>query len=117
MHRQILLGLRIRHAALLDQPHSLKLELARKLPTLHDAPPVPLKHLTWCLRNRVQAKWTLTWEDTPDGRGKFYEPKNGFRGRVEVVGWDDLIGDARERNSAVFARAGLNPRKFFSDQD
>src|SRR5665213_1007217 len=55
MHRQILLGLRIRHAALLDQPHSLKLELARKLPTLHDAPPVPLKHLTWCLRNRVQA--------------------------------------------------------------
>src|SRR5450631_2059549 len=55
MHRQVLLGLCIRHAAIPDQPNSLKLELPRKLPTLHDAPPVPLKHLTWCLRNRVQA--------------------------------------------------------------
>src|SRR5665647_242601 len=55
MHRQVLLGLCIRHAALLDQPHSLKLELACKLPPLHDPPPVPLKHLTRCLRNRVQA--------------------------------------------------------------
>src|ERR1039458_5683777 len=55
MHSQVLLGLGIRHAALLDQPHRLKLEFSRKLPPLHDAPPVPLKHLTWCLRNRVQA--------------------------------------------------------------
>src|ERR1039457_2535220 len=55
MHRQVLLGLCIRHAAIPDQPNSLKLELPRKLPPLHDAPPVPLKHLTWCLRNRVQA--------------------------------------------------------------
>jgi len=35
---------------------SLKLELPRKLPPLHDPPPVPLSHQTWCLRNRVQAK-------------------------------------------------------------
>jgi len=56
MHRQILLGLCIRHAALFDQAHSLKLEFPRKFSPLHDAPPVPLKHLTRCLRNRVQAK-------------------------------------------------------------
>src|SRR5262249_57028551 len=30
-------------AAILDQPHSLKLELAGKLPSLHDPPPVPSK--------------------------------------------------------------------------
>ena len=34
---------------------SLKLELAGKLPSLHDTPPAPSKHLTRCLRNRVQA--------------------------------------------------------------
>src|SRR5580700_4705213 len=56
MHTEILRGLRIRHAPLFDQPHSLKLELACKLPSLHDTPPVPSKHLTRCLRNRVQAK-------------------------------------------------------------
>ena len=55
MHTQILRGLRIRNASLLDQPHSLKLELSRKLPSLHDTPPVPSKQLTRCLRNRVQA--------------------------------------------------------------
>ena len=55
MHTQIVRGLRIRNAALLDQPHRLKLELPRKLPSLHDTPPVPSKHLTRCLRNRVQA--------------------------------------------------------------
>ena len=52
---QVLRGLGIANPALLDQPYGLKLELPRKLPPLHDAPPVPLKHLTWCLRNRVQA--------------------------------------------------------------
>jgi hypothetical protein len=59
--------------------------------------------------------WTFTWEDTPDGRGKFYEPKNGFKGRVEIIGWDDLIGDARERNFIFFDRAGLKPTNFFAD--
>ena len=56
MHTEIERGLRIRHAPLLDQPHSLKLELACKLPSLHDTPPVPSKHLTRCLRNRQQAR-------------------------------------------------------------
>src|SRR5271166_5166333 len=55
MHTKVLRCLRIRHAALLDQANSLKLELACELPSLHDPPPVPLKHLTRCLRNRVQA--------------------------------------------------------------
>src|ERR1700730_8698968 len=55
MHTKVLRCLRIRHAALLDQAHSLKLELACELPPLHDPPPVLLKHLTRCLRNRVQA--------------------------------------------------------------
>src|SRR6266550_1687771 len=42
-----------------DQAHSLKLELAGKLPSLHDTPPAPSKHLTRCLRNRVQARQLL----------------------------------------------------------
>src|ERR1700675_421811 len=58
MHPKVLRGLRIRHAPLFDQPHSLKLELACKLPSLHDTPPVPSKHLTRCLRNQVQARLT-----------------------------------------------------------
>src|SRR5664279_3388084 len=67
MHRQVLLGLCIRHAAIPDQPNSLKLELPRKLPPLHDAPPVPLKHLTWCLRNRVQANSAATEKNEAKG--------------------------------------------------
>src|ERR1700675_1606395 len=59
MHTKVLRGLRIRDAPILDQPHSLKLELACKLPSLHDSPPVPSKHLTRCPRNRVQA---IVWE-------------------------------------------------------
>src|SRR4029077_12009806 len=55
MHTEIERGLRIRDAPLLDQPNRLKLELPCKLPSLHDTPPVPSKHLTRCLRNRVQA--------------------------------------------------------------
>src|SRR5262245_54905329 len=55
MHAQVLRSLHIGHATLLDQAHSLKLELAGKLPSLHHPPPAPSKHLTRCLRNRVQA--------------------------------------------------------------
>src|SRR5206468_12716474 len=51
----------------LDQPHSLKLELARKLPSLHDPPPVPSKHLTRCLRNRVQASTPYLRCEAPPG--------------------------------------------------
>jgi hypothetical protein len=57
-------GLHIRNAALLDQPNRFKIELACKLPPLHDPPPVPLKHLTRCLRNRVQAKALFSQPNT-----------------------------------------------------
>src|SRR5262249_9942983 len=53
---QVLRRLHIGHASILDQAHGLKLELSRKLPSLHDPPPAPSKHLTRCLRNRVQAR-------------------------------------------------------------
>src|ERR1700704_1247569 len=52
---QVLRRLHIRYASILNQAHRLKLELPRKLPSLHDPPPAPSKHLTRCLRNRVQA--------------------------------------------------------------
>src|SRR5262245_17531472 len=52
---QVLRCLHIGHASILDQAHGLKLELPRELPSLHDPPPAPSKHLTRCLRNRVQA--------------------------------------------------------------
>src|SRR5262249_36036358 len=42
-------------AWILVQAPRLKLELRRELPSLHDPPPAPSKHLTRCLRNRVQA--------------------------------------------------------------
>src|SRR5215469_2643198 len=56
---QVLRRLHIGHASILDQAHGLKLELSRKLPSLHDPPPAPSKHLTRCLRNRVQASLTF----------------------------------------------------------
>ena len=55
MHTKIDRCLCVGNASILDQAHSLKLELSRELPPLHDSPPVPSKHLTRCLRNRVQA--------------------------------------------------------------
>src|SRR6266566_1484123 len=55
MHLQAFGCLRVRDPAIPDQPHRLKLELPRKPSSLHDSPPVPSKHLTRCLRNRVQA--------------------------------------------------------------
>jgi hypothetical protein len=41
MNTKVFCGLRIRSAAFLDQSNRLKLELPRKLPSLHDAPPAP----------------------------------------------------------------------------
>src|SRR5438309_11138557 len=40
---QVLRRLHIGHASILDQAHRLKLELSRKLPSLHDPPPGPIK--------------------------------------------------------------------------
>src|SRR5262249_49075464 len=67
---QVLRCLHIGHASVLDQAHSLKLELASKLPSLHDPPPVPSKHLTRCLRNRVQASCRVPAGPPGYGAGK-----------------------------------------------
>jgi hypothetical protein len=55
MNVQIACRLPNSNTALPHQLDSFKLELPRKLPSLHDPPPVPLNTLTWCLRNQGQA--------------------------------------------------------------
>jgi len=58
--------------------------------------------------------WTYTWQRTADGRGRLYRPESGFRGSIELVGWDALLDDARLRNQAFFDSAGISGRSFFS---
>ena len=58
-------------------------------------------------------EWTYSWQRTPDGRGRIYRPDNGFRGSIELVGWDALLSDARERNQAFFDYAGITGKSFF----
>lgn len=58
--------------------------------------------------------WTYTWQRTADGRGRLYRPENGFRGSVELIGWDALLDDARMRNRAFFDSAGLSGQSLFS---
>lgn len=60
--------------------------------------------------------WTRTWDPTPDGRGRIYTPRDGFQGFVEVMGWDSLMGDARQRNQAFFDKAGITGESFFSPE-
>lgn len=57
--------------------------------------------------------WTYSWDRTADGRGRFYQPRSGFRGSIELIAWDTLISDARERNQAFFDRAGISGKSFF----
>ena len=57
--------------------------------------------------------WTRLWPRTPDGRGRFLQPQSGFRGTIEVIGWDSLIDDARERNAAFFDSAGMSHASVF----
>lgn len=59
--------------------------------------------------------WTYSWGPTPDGRGKLYMPGTGsaFRGSIELIEWDSLIHDARDRNKAFFDRAGINAGNVF----
>src|SRR5580704_17458457 len=97
MHTEILRSLRIRHAPHLDQPHSLKLELPRKFPPLHDPPPVPLKHLTRCLRNRMQARLLLPErrifrDHANGGAGKEGAPFPIVGGLIAPTGSDDSLG-------------------------
>lgn len=60
-------------------------------------------------------EWSFSWRRTPDGRGRIYPPGDGFNGVIELIGWDALIDDARERNKAFFDRMGLTGRSYFSD--
>lgn len=58
--------------------------------------------------------WTYSWQRTADGRGRLYQPQSGFRGSIELIGWDALLGDARARNQAFFDRAGITGKSYFS---
>ena len=59
-------------------------------------------------------EWTYSWQRTADGRGRFFQPQSGFKGSIELMGWDSLLGDARARNQAFFDKAGISGRSFFS---
>ena len=59
-------------------------------------------------------EWTYTWSPTADGRGRLYQPRNGFNGSIELIEWDSLIADADERNRAFFDRAGISGESLFS---
>lgn len=58
--------------------------------------------------------WTYSWQRTADGRGRIYRPNSGFQGSIELLGWDQLINDARARNQAFFDKAGISGESFFS---
>ncbi len=62
------------------------------------------------------ADWTYSWQRTADGRGRIYRPNDGFRGSIELIGWDDLLKDARDRNQAFFDKAGITGKSFFSTE-
>jgi len=59
-------------------------------------------------------EWTFSWQRTADGRGRRYQPDHGFKGSIEVIGWDALLDDARARNQAFFDKAGISGKSFFS---
>lgn len=59
--------------------------------------------------------WTYSWDRTADGRGRFYQPRSGFKGSIELIAWDTLLIDARERNQAFFDRAGISGKSFFTE--
>ena len=58
--------------------------------------------------------WTFSWQRTADGRGRIYQPNGGFRGTIELIGWDALLEDARARNKAFFEHAGISGKSYFS---
>ncbi|MEO7690846.1 MAG: ATP-binding protein [Sphingomonas sp.] len=60
--------------------------------------------------------WTYSWQRTADGRGRVYQPRDGFRGSIELIGWDALLDDAKARNQAFFDRAGISGNSYFSSQ-
>lgn len=59
--------------------------------------------------------WTYTWPKTPDGRGKVFQPNAGFKGFIELLPWDNLLRDAKARNSAFFDRTGITADNVFDN--
>jgi hypothetical protein len=59
--------------------------------------------------------WTYSWERSPSGKGRRYIPRDGFSGSVELIGWDELLSDARMRNAAFFDRLAISGESYFSD--
>ena len=53
--------------------------------------------------------WTYSWQRTADGRGRLYQPQSGFRGSIELIGWDALLGDARARTSRSSSTIPASP--------
>ena len=58
--------------------------------------------------------WTYSWQRTVDGRGRVHRASAGFRGSIELIGWDKLLDDARARNKAFFEKVGISGKSFFS---
>jgi len=58
-------------------------------------------------------EWTFSWQRTADGRGRLYQPREGFKGSIELIGWDALLSDAKARNEAFFDKAGISGKSFF----
>src|ERR1700728_3378384 len=117
MHTEIERGLRIRHATLFDQPDSLKLELSGKLPTLHDTPPVPSKHLTRCqphrvqataekmgLKNRINNYHVTGWEGRSHKFSHAYNSARMWRSRNAFAWQDARDADAAKRLRSIFCR-------------
>src|SRR5215207_3827664 len=114
MHTEIMRSLAIRHAPLFDQPHSLKLELACKLPSLHDAPPVPSKHLTRCLRNRVQAnrpRAVVRVLGRALSHSTFYSTRDAAWPRAAVGAALRLVGAALRLVGAALRLVGAAPMR------
>lgn len=59
-------------------------------------------------------EWTFSWNETPDGRGRIYQARDGFKGSIELIEWDALISDARQRNRVFFDRAGIAAENIFA---
>ncbi|MEA3030552.1 MAG: hypothetical protein QOG13_1877 [Sphingomonadales bacterium] len=59
-------------------------------------------------------EWTDAWARTADGRGRIFHPQGAFKGSIELIEWDALIKDARDRNQAFFERAGIPGTSIFS---
>jgi hypothetical protein len=59
---------------------------------------------------------TIAVEDNGvgDGRGRYIQAQSGFKGSIEIIGWDALLADARARNEAFFDKAGISGKSYFS---